>query len=75
MRKLYQISEHLEAESSDYLDRLRNKPEMATFFGVCSRTLELWMREGRIPYFRINRSVRFRIRDVLEHLQKTSRFN
>jgi len=57
------------------IKRLLTKPDVAHYFGVTTRTLEIWMREGRIPFFRIGRSVRFRLEDVLAHLHAHNRVN
>jgi excisionase family DNA binding protein len=51
-------------------DRLLKKPEMAAYCGVTTRTLETWVKDGRIPCFKIGRTVRFRLADVLEFLHK-----
>lgn len=37
---------------------------------VSGRTLDEWMRSGRVPYFKIGKTVRFRWADVIAHLQK-----
>ena len=55
--------------------RLLTKPDVAKYIGVTTRTLEIWMREGRIPFFRIRHTVRFRLEDVLEHLRAHNRVN
>ena len=50
--------------------RLQTKIEIAAFCGVTVRTLEMWMRAGRIPFFKIGRTVRFKLEDVVDHLRK-----
>lgn len=54
---------------------LLTKQDVANYIGVTTRTLEIWMREGRIPFFRIGRSVRFSLEDVLAHLHAHNRVN
>jgi excisionase family DNA binding protein len=48
---------------------LLNKRELAPKLRIGQRTLDLWMHQGRIPFLKIGRSVRFRLSDVLEKLQ------
>ena len=47
---------------------LLSKRELAPKLRIGQRTLDLWMHQGRIPFFKIGRSVRFRLSDVLEKL-------
>jgi excisionase family DNA binding protein len=53
---------------------LLRKKELAEKLAISKRTLDIWMQAGRIPYLKINRSVRFRLPDVLAKLQ-TFRIN
>jgi excisionase family DNA binding protein len=47
------------------------KPELARTVRRSGRTIEIWMREGRIPFLRIGpRTVLFEKRAVLESLRK-----
>jgi len=50
-------------------ERLLTKDETASFYRVTKRTIELWMKEGKVPYFAIGRTVRFRLADLIEHLE------
>jgi len=54
--------------SNEIGERLWDKRQTAQFLGVTPRTLENWMRDNRIPFFRISRSVRFRKDDLLRRL-------
>lgn len=60
------------APLADAADRLLNKAELAVFFRVRTRTIENWMRLG-IPYFKINRTVRFKLVDVMTYLEANHR--
>ena len=51
-------------------EKLLKKQDLADFFQITDRTVDDWMKNGIIPYFKIGRSVRFRRRDVLQHLQR-----
>jgi excisionase family DNA binding protein len=51
------------------------KPQVAEVFQVSQRTIEIWMREGVIVYFRIGRSVFFRMEDILKHLREKHKVN
>jgi hypothetical protein len=49
-------------------DRLLNKPELAARLRRSPRTVDLWMRQGKLPYLKIGKTVLFRWPDVLEKL-------
>jgi excisionase family DNA binding protein len=48
---------------------LLRKRELAEKLAISKRTLDVWMQQGRIPFLKVGRSVRFRLPDVLEKLQ------
>ena len=60
------------SEADQPEDRLLTKEQAAEMFQVSTRTVESWMAAQRIPYFKIGRVVRFRWKDVMDHLTKTS---
>lgn len=47
---------------------LLRKRELAEKLAISKRTLDVWMQQGRIPFLKVGRSVRFRLPDVLEKL-------
>ncbi|MCF7765457.1 MAG: helix-turn-helix domain-containing protein [Verrucomicrobia bacterium] len=49
---------------------LINKRELSTHLGLTPRTIEIWARAGKIPHYKIGRSVRYRLADVLEHIER-----
>ena len=49
-------------------DGLLTKRELAKKLKVSVRTLDDWMRRGRIAYLKIGKTVRYRYSDVLEKL-------
>jgi excisionase family DNA binding protein len=49
-------------------DDLLTKRQLARKLQIAPRTLDLWMRKGRIPFLKLGKSVRFRWQDVLEKL-------
>jgi excisionase family DNA binding protein len=49
-------------------DRLLTKRELATKLRISIRTLDEWMRRGRIAYLKIGKTCRFRYGDVLQKL-------
>lgn len=61
------ISENL-SRDPDYLDRLINENEAATFIGYTIRALQGWRVKGGGPRFiRVSsRSIRYRRRDLIE---------
>ena len=46
---------------------LMTKRELAVYCGVTARCVDNWMSKGLIPYFKINRTVRFRLSNVEAH--------
>lgn len=55
--------------SSNQGAALLDKWRLAKELGVGKRTVDVWMRQGRIPFLKIGKTVRFRLPDVLEKLQ------
>lgn len=49
-------------------DGLLTKRGLAPKLQISTRTLDDWMRKGRIPFLKLGKSVRFRWQDVLEKL-------
>jgi excisionase family DNA binding protein len=49
-------------------DDLLIKREVAAKLKRSVRTIDAWMREGKLPYFKVGRTVRFRWSDVLKKL-------
>jgi len=47
---------------------LINKGQTSDRLGVSQRTLDNWMKAGRVPYMKIGRTVRFRWETVLSAL-------
>lgn len=46
------------------------KAEVARMLRVSERTVEIWVRNGIIPAFRLGRSVRFDRDAILDHLRQ-----
>jgi hypothetical protein len=53
-------------------DRLLTKAELAALCRVRTRTVENWMKLG-MPYYKIHRVVRFKLGDVISHLDANHR--
>jgi excisionase family DNA binding protein len=49
-------------------DGLLDKREVAARLRISPRTLDVWMRNKRVPFLKIGKSVRFRLPDVLAKL-------
>jgi len=60
---------------ADAIDRLLRKPEVAQRLEISCRTLDEWMRAGRVPYLKIGKTCRFRWADVLAHLHHHNKVN
>ena len=50
-------------------ESLLTKPEVAERLRRSKRTVDLWMRRGKLPYLKVGKSVLFHWPDVLEKLQ------
>jgi excisionase family DNA binding protein len=53
-------------------DCLLTKRELAQKLKLSRRTIDYWMRDGRLPYLKIGKTVRFQWRQVLEKLEYAS---
>jgi len=49
-------------------DGLLSKRGLAPRLQISVRTVDEWMRKGRIPYLKCGKTARFRLADVLEKL-------
>jgi excisionase family DNA binding protein len=49
-------------------DGLLNKRGLAVKLGISKRTVDAWMRQKRLPFIKVGKTVRFRWPDVLEKL-------
>lgn len=56
-------------------DEILEKPETSNRLKISTRTLDQWMRAGRVPFLKIGKTVRFRWGDVLAHLTDKCRVN
>ena len=50
-----------------------NKREVAERLGIKLRTCDAWMAEGRLIFYKVGRSVRFRWSEIQAHLAQTAR--
>jgi excisionase family DNA binding protein len=57
------------AQGAAVPERMLTKSDVASFFQIEIRTLENWMASGKVSYYRIGRTVRFRFSDLLRDLQ------
>jgi excisionase family DNA binding protein len=49
-------------------EKAKTKVEIAEYFGVTTRTIDGWMRDGILPYWKIGRSCRFDLPTILARL-------
>ena len=61
--------ENLQLDATDTF-RLYTKSELAKRCQVSTRSIDNWMREGKVPFLKIGRSVRFSPKRVEEFLQQ-----
>ena len=71
-RSLPALEHRTEGEIGDGLVDVK---AMAQWLGVSNRTVQALMAQRIIPYIQLGRTVRFRVADVLTHLQRTRNFN
>ena len=50
-----------------------NKKEVAKLLGIKIRTCDSWMQSGRLCFYKVGRSVRFRYSEIQQHLAVTAR--
>ena len=62
------IGNHVEQTIDRASDDLLVKRELAKKIRRSPRTVDLWMRQGKLPYLKIGKTVLFRWPDVLEKL-------
>ena len=66
---LYSKSEVNDIGATDRaVQGLLRKRELAARLAISKRTLDVWCAQGRVPFLKIGRTVRFRMSDVLEAL-------
>jgi excisionase family DNA binding protein len=58
---------------NEAVDEYISKTEMAKRMDVSTRTIETWMRERKVPFEKIGRTVRFHWGDVRNYLSRQSR--
>ena len=51
-------------------DSLLNKGGLAVRLDISKRTVDAWMKNKRLPFIKIGKTVRFRWADVLESLNR-----
>jgi hypothetical protein len=56
-------------QSSQSADEILDKPKLARRLDKSVRTIDAWMKSGRLPYSKVGRSVLFRWGAVLEKLE------
>lgn len=54
-------------------DTLIKRKDVAELFGISYVTLNEWMRQGKIPYYRINSRIFFKKKEVMESLTTIKR--
>lgn len=54
---------------ADGCDGFVTKQDIAQRFNQTARTIEVWMRTGILPYYKVGRSVFFRLGDVERHFE------
>ena len=67
---LVNIGNHVEQITDRASDDLLVKRELAKKIRRSPRTVDLWMRQGKLPYLKIGKTVLFRWPDVLEKLSQ-----
>jgi excisionase family DNA binding protein len=63
----------LPADHIPFEHRVFTKKELAAYFGVAERTIEHWMRRRYLPYLKLGGTIRFKMDDVLRHLEANHR--
>ncbi len=61
---------HIGHESAHPESEYLTKIEVAQLFQLSTRTIDSWITQGRLPYYRIGRTIRFRRSDIREYLDR-----
>jgi len=62
------VQNHTEQAVERATDGLLTKPEVAIRLRRSKRTVDAWMRQGKLPYLKVGKTVLFRWQDVLAKL-------
>jgi excisionase family DNA binding protein len=62
------INETHDVAADDASDALLTKKELAPKLRISRRSVDNWVRNRKIPYYKLGKSIRFRWADVLEKL-------
>ena len=54
-------------------DGFLTKKEVASLLRVTTRTVDEYMRKGIIPFYKLSRTIRFKLADIEQHLRNTCR--
>lgn len=75
--KLLTLAEKIRAAQAEntgpldsQIDELLTKQGLRPKLKVSIRTVDEWMKQGRLPYIKIGKAVRFRWSDVVAHLER-----
>jgi excisionase family DNA binding protein len=61
------------SESARQVEGLIDKTEVARRAHITTRTVDSWMQQGILPYYKLNRRVRFKWADVEAHISRNYR--
>jgi excisionase family DNA binding protein len=64
------LKNYAEQDADRATGGLLTKPEVAIKLRRSRRTVESWMRQGKLPYLKVGKTVLFRWPDVLEKLSQ-----
>ena len=59
--------------SGQFFEKLVDKKQLAELIGMSPQYIDKQMSLGRIPYFKIGRSVRFKVSEVMAWLERMKR--
>ena len=73
LREILPVKLPANSDDSFAASRLINRKQAAELLNVTPRTVDKWKKRGRLPYLKIGYSVRFKVGDLIGHLDDTSR--
>jgi len=68
-----QSQEHTPLKPNESSEKLLTKGQVAELCQVTPRTIDAWMESGLLVYYKLGRTVRFRLADLQTHWDATCR--
>lgn len=58
------------SDKSDNMPKLLTIADLSKYFGVSRVTIHAWMKQGRLPFYKVSSRVYFKLDEVLESMKR-----